>query len=213
MFEVLINNANDSMTTKEIENLFIKNADTCETDFDSLIERVKNGENKEEILSQIKEECKISSVAEYIINRLNQALLPYEETQFLRDLEYEVFIEKIPYIFDNLFFRIETKDKIIKKTDFDEEQIESAKKLINTVVQYYMINRYTHNYFSIILRDSFSFNKARIDFLWDYCEENKEKMEKIIIMRCYSMLLGTERSISNIFQIFSSVLDDDEEDE
>lgn len=213
MFEILGKNADPSMTAEEIESLFEQHEEVCEAELDALTERVKKGEDKKAVIDEIYKDCDNKAVAEFVVKRLNEELNPFEETRFLREMEFKDFKKKIIYIFENTIFRSETKDTINLYMGLDEDQIRCMIKLANTILHYYMVQRYTQNSFSLMMRDAFGFNKVWIEALWNYCEENEEKMRTIITMRCYSMLLKTEKSINSIYQVFTSVLDENDDDE
>lgn len=212
MFEILVNNAELSMTDEEIEKLFEQHEEICESELNTLTDRVKRGESKEEVIADIKKKCENEAVASYIVKRMSRELRPFEDTRFIRAMEFEDFQKKISYIFENTIFRSETKETIDKYLGLDEDQIQCLVKLANTIVHYYMIKRYTQNAFSLALRDYFGFNKIWIDYLWDFCEENEEQMKAVITMRCYSLLLVTEKSIDSIYRVFTSMLDEEDEE-
>nr|WP_316621227.1 hypothetical protein [uncultured Ruminococcus sp.] len=213
MFDILVNNADSTMTEQEIEELFYQYEKECETELNNLTDRVKNGESKEAVTDEIEEKCENKAVASFIIKRMNRDLKPFEDTRFIRAMKFEDFQKKMTYIFDNTVFHSETKDTINMYLGLEENKIERLIKLANTIVHYYMIKRYTQNCFSVVLRDSFNFKKSWIEFLWHYCEENEEQMKTVITMRCYEMLLKTEKSINNIYRVFSSMLDEENDEQ
>ena len=213
MFEVLVNNAEPSMTDKDIETLFEQNEKVCEAELDALIARVRNGEDKKAVESEIIEGCENKKVSEYLVKRMDRELKPFEETRFLREMTYECFKDKFVYIFEKTIFRSEAKETINLYLGLEEDKIERLIKFANTILQYFAVKRYTQNTFSVALRDTFNFNKKWIDFLWEYCVQNESMINTIITVRCYSMLMRTERSISDIFKVFSSMLDEDDDEQ
>ena len=141
MFEILVNNADPSMSDQEIDTLYEQHEEACEAELDALADRVKNGESKEAVIADIMEGCKNKTIAEFIVKRLSQKLRPFEDTRFLRAMEFTDFKKKMTYIFENAIFRCETKDTINKYLGLEEEQIERMIKLANTIMHYYMIKR------------------------------------------------------------------------
>ena len=200
------------MTEKEIEMLFEQHEEVCEAELEALRDRVKNGEDKEKVISEINEKCGNNAVAEYIIKRMNHELKPFEETAFLREMEDEDFEKNISYVFENTVFRSEIKETINEYLGMEENMVERIIKLANTVLHYYAVRRYTQNSFCIELSGIFNFKKSCIDFLWRFCEDNEDKMTTVITTRCYSMLLRTEKSINEMYNIFSTMLDEDNDE-
>ena len=53
MFDILVNNADSTMTEQEIEELFYQYEKECETELNNLTDRVKNGASKEAVTDEI----------------------------------------------------------------------------------------------------------------------------------------------------------------
>lgn len=200
----------NEMTATDIENLLELDGEEYQKEIEHLVESIKDNQNKIEVFEKIQKECENTSLIKIVYNSISAELKPFEETQFLREVEYEKFTLIINYLFENTILQTELRDKIRSETGLNKDNLGNAIKLLNTLTEWIVVKRYSFSYFKKAIYTLFRFDAIRTEFLWNLYMNNKQELRTIVLLNNTLLCEDINESFSKLMDIFNDIFDDDE---
>ena len=193
------------MTQKEIDKLFDSDEKENVDQLEELIQRIQSGTPVEEVIQLIRNDCENQNVADYLVDLVREEILPFEDTSFLREMDFDRFAEVVDYIVQTVFIYSESKDIVKENSGLSDMEIQSMIKLINTLIRYTIVRRYTKSNFEATMKSIFGFNEKCTKFLWDtyYC--NREELRSIYLMRSISELSVIKHGYNQILESLARI--------
>lgn len=213
MLDNIINYINQNPSVEEVKNFISDHQKELSVEIKDIVNSIKDGKNKADVLNEIKDICKSTYFTETVIEKIQQSLAPFEETQFLRDLNSDTFDETMIYMFDNMILHSELIETIQQNTGLDEKHTVVTLKLLNTILDFIIVKRYTFNHFQESLYNLFRFNEQQIKFLWDLFIKNSEELQTAILLSVFSMCQSTRAEVQNLIEFFKNIFNEDDEED
>lgn len=207
MFEQIKKIIIPSMTEIEFENTILCETE-CKNELTEVINRIKDGNDVDEILSSIKNEIEDQVFCDVIIDIINTDVKPFKETAFLRELDLESFSSLITYMFENIIIQTEQKHVIMDAMELDVQQVECISKLLYTVLEWVINKRYSYQYFEKSFNDMFRFDKYKTDFLWNLFIKNKSQLITVVLLSNIGICKDIKNQIGQWYELFSIVFND-----
>lgn len=204
MFEEFIKKITNENTDKEIINV-LKNDESAKKQIDELIEKIKDGESKENIFAYITTSCQEEKLSQIIINVINSNLKPFEEMSYFRKIKISEFKSLMVYLVNNTLINTESKDIVLKETGLSNDNFTFAIRLLNTINDYVIVRRFTANRFQKILFDMFRFDIEKSEFLWELYNTNKKQLTEVVMLNNISLCRDINNTLSNLLNIFSDI--------
>lgn len=212
MFDKLKGSITKEMSKDEIRQIIISEEEEIFAEVKLLIDKVKEGYNKNDLFDDIYAQCENNNLAELLIEWISSDICPYEEMQYFRKMEYDLFQNITEYMFNNAILETESKDTIRQKAHLDEDNILSIIKLLNSIMDWVIVRRYTFNNFKWKLYDLFRFDEQKIIFLWNLYTDRKQELTKIVLLNNITICRGIKDDLSELIDIFSEMFDDENDE-
>lgn len=211
MFNKLIEKVNKSMTKSELQKLILSEKSDFTIGVKEIVERIKNGEEKEELYNQIKAKCENNIFIDLIDEIVVSNITPYIETSYFRGIDADVFLNLVDYMLKNAIIQCESKEIIIEETKIDNKNVDYLIKLLNTVLLWIIIKRYTFSRFAQQIHQVFGLDEKKTKILWDLFLKNKQELINIIMFENYLLCKNVKTDIVKLIDIFANLFEDSEE--
>ena len=200
MFELLREKINPEMTREEIDKLFDSDEKENINQLKELIQKIHSGTSQEDVINLIQEECEVNNLVDYLVGLIEEENRPFEETRFLREMDYDRFRIVVDYIFQNVFLSSESKEIVMKRSELSDDKVQIVIKLINTMMQYTIVRRFTRDNFAVSMERIFGLDNERIEFLWNLYIDNREDLRSLFFMRRIYELSDIKQEIDNLLE-------------
>ena len=211
MFDKLIKKMNINMTKTELQELILSEKEDFSVGVKEIVEKIKNGEEKEGLYNQIKAECENNIFIDLIDEIVAPSTNPYIETRYFRQMHTDDFSYLVDYILNNAIIQCEDKEIIINETKLDSQNIDYVIKLLNTVLDWIIVRRYTFGRFTKHMYHMFRFDEKKAEILWHLFVKNKQELINIIMFENHLLCKNIKTDISKLTDIFTDLFEEDEE--
>lgn len=211
MFNKLIKKININMTKSELQELILSEKKDFTIGVKEIVERIKDGEEKEELYNQIKAKCENNIFIDLIDEIVAPSTTPYIETCYFRQMNTDDFSNLVDYMLNNAIIQCESKEIIINETKLDSQNIDYVIKLLNTVLEWIIVKRYTFGRFTQHIYHIFRFDEKKAEILWDLFVKNKQELINIIMFENHLLCKNIKTDISKLINIFTDLFEEDEE--
>ncbi len=212
MFIELKEKISPEMNKKDIEKILFTNNE-YKMEIATKINLIKEGLEKDKVFKDIQNECNNEILSDIIIAIIKDNITPFEETQFLREENFEKFKYLINYLFENMILQIELKKVIKEATNLEDDQINCAGKLLYTAMEWAINKRYSNLHFYESFYDMFRFEKNKIDFIWELYTQNKQTLINIVLLNNINTCKEIKQKVEHWSDLFMKIFDEDEENE
>lgn len=213
MFDNVVDYIKQNSSVEEVKKIISANQKELSTEIKDIVNSIKDGKNKEDVLNEIKDTCKSAYFTETVIEKIQQSLASFEETQFLRDLDSDTFAKTMVYMLDNMILHSELTEIVQQNTGLDDKHTFFTFKLLNTILDFIIVKRYTLNHFQKSIYNLFRFDEQRTKFLWDLFIKNSEKLQTAILLSVFPVCQNTRTGVQNLIEFFENIFDEDDEDD
>lgn len=215
MLDLFKNYVNSTVSDNQIVQIIKANEEYLNNEIEKIFEKQNNSD-----ISDIIENLKLQLIQEFdnelfvneIIDYMSTRITPFIEMKYLRDLNQKNFEEVISYLFNNLILQNEDLELIIEHTNLEKRNIMYAKKLLNTLLNWVIIKRYTKLKFNKSSYKLFRFNEDKCDFLWELYLKNKEKLVQIALLDSLIVLESIRNNTNALLSVFDNIFSDESED-
>lgn len=215
MLDLFKNYVNSTVSDNQIVQIIKANEEYLNNEIEKIFEKQKNSD-----ISDIIENLKLQLIQEFdnelfvneIIDYMSTRITPFIEMKYLRDLNQKNFEEVISYLFNNLILQNEDLELIIEHTNLEKRNIMYAKKLLNTLLNWVIIKRYTKLKFNKSSYKLFRFNEDKCDFLWELYLKNNEKLVQIALLDGLIVLESIRNNTNALLSVFDNIFSDESED-
>lgn len=215
MLDLFKNYVNSTVSDNQIVQIIEANEEYLNNEIEKIFEKQKNSD-----ISDIIENLKLQLIQEFdnelfvneIIDYMSTRITPFIEMKYLRDLNQKNFEEVISYLFNNLILQNEDLELIIEHTNLEKRNIMYAKKLLNTLLNWVIIKRYTKLKFNKSSYKLFRFNEDKCDFLWELYLKNNEKLVQIALLDGLIVLESIRNNTNALLSVFDNIFSDESED-
>lgn len=211
MFDTLVSNITEEMDEQEI-NEYLESKELKKGYKDeilSLSDRVKNGESIDKVSSDIRNNIKNEILIEIIFSDLNNTLQPFEETQFLRNIDLRKFKEYSEFIFNNTILRLSSVEQIQATIDININDLKCIVKFLNHSKLLIIIKRYSKALFVETIYDMFRLDKECANFIWQLFDDNRSELVISVMMDNSEQIKSIKGSVSMILEIFKDIIEDE----
>lgn len=206
MFDFLKNDAIEDATTDDIRMIIQKNKREFYDEVKALSDSIKDGADKEllkqDICNQFNKETAV-----IIIRAINRDVRPYEETEFIRQLNNDSFCDLASFLLENVILVQETDDVVQRKTGLTDEQIGIFITLLNTVNSWIISRRYGYERYRAEVRSMFRFSDEKASSMWEIVQNRKTEIREALIMDNCIITKEISRDVDRILEIFSKIGD------
>lgn len=213
MFDRLQEKITEETSKAEVQRILISEKKDYLDEIKKLIDIIKEGKEKEELFNDIREKCNNNILAEIAIEYISSKIIPYEQTQFLREMEFDEFKFIIEYIFINAIIQTESRDTIKAKVQLSGEKVNYIIKLLNTALDCIIIRRFTASYFKQQFNELFKFDEKKTKYLWQLFYNRKENLANIVILNNITTCKEIRNELIRLVNIFSDIFEDEENDD
>lgn len=213
MFDRLQEKITEEMSKAEVQRILISEKKDYLDEIKKLIDKIKEGKDKEELFNDIREKSKNNIFAEIAIEYISSKIIPYEESQFLREMEFYEFKVIIEYMFTNVIIQTESRDTIKAKVRLSGEKVNYIIKLLNTALDCIVVRRFTASYFNQQFNELFKFDEEKTKYLWQLFYNRKENLANIVILNNITMCREIRNELIRLVNIFSDIFEDEENDD
>lgn len=156
---------------------------------DRIVSEIKKLSNQQvfwESFTKLDDYEKIDKFIEWMKGYTNSAIRPYEETEFLRDMDEQEFDNITKYCFENLILQDAGKRKVQEQANW--EQIVLLKKVILTFIDMVVVNNFSKDNAFYNMEKVFGLGEEKCIIWWKLVEENEDKLWKLMIMKKYNQI-------------------------
>ena len=213
MFDELQKKITEEMSKVEVQDIFESEKNGYLEEIKELIDKIKDGKDKEELFNDIREKCESNILAETVIEYISTRIIPYEQTQYLREMQFDEFKMIIDYMFINVIIQTESRDTIKTKVQLSSENINYIIKLLYTALDCIIVRRFTSSYFMKQFNDWFKFDEEKTKYLWQLFYSKKENLANIVLLNNITICKEIKSELNRLVKIFSDIFEDDDDDE
>lgn len=211
MFNRIIKRITVNMTKNELQELILSEKKDFTIGVREIIEKIKDGEAKEELYNQLQEKCKSNIFIDLIDEIVSDSIIPYKEMCYFREVGIDDFSILMEYMLDNIIIQCESKEIISTKTKLSSENIDYVVKLLNTVLELIIVRRYTIDRFKQHMYHVFRFDEKKAETLWSLFVGKKQELIDVIMFDNYMVCKNIKTDISKLIEIFTDLFKEDEE--
>lgn len=146
-----------------------------------------------------------------LVNEIKEALVPFWDFCFLRDMSEERQREVLQYMFTH--YALENDEISCDEIGVTDKDLASLQKLFNTIQRMAIVNNYSNNRFRKELEETFAFCNAVSDYLYDLYSVNKKELRILFVLNRISSLSDETRQVYGMFKRILQSIQDDEEQE
>ncbi len=194
----------------DYEDLVLESKE-CKAEIIAIINRIKDGENKNELFDRIKAECENDELTGALIKIINSNVAPFEETAFLRELDSEKFNSLIKYMLENTIIQVELKKHVHEAVGLEEKKVDTLYRLMYTVLNWIITKRYSQKHFFRDFNDMFRFDEDKNIFIWDLFVERRQELIFAVLLDSVSVCFEIKDQIDNWSDLFSSIFEENKE--
>ncbi len=213
MFDLFCNNLASEMTDEAVHEFISANDKIFFEEIDKTIDSVKDGLDKEALFDTIRQQCKNERFCSIVINIITKQIIPYEDMEYFRSLDYETFKEKIEYLFKNTILQSELDEVVKAETALSDEEVDRSMKLLNTVTDWVIIKRFTVKRFCYEVYELFRFDNLKAEYLFNLYSNNAQSLTNIALFANIDLCKDLKNDMDKILDIFNNIFDNDESDE
>ena len=118
----------------------------------------------------------------WLIKYVENAIRPFEDACFLREIEQETLCKMIDYCFQNLIIRDVGKNKV-EESEWDVDQMGILRKIIFTFVEMIICDNFSREKAYGQMNRMFSLEVSIFDKLWELVEENRNELWGVMLLR------------------------------
>lgn len=211
MFETLASNITKEMDEREINEYL--GSKEHEKDYKNeiltLSDRVKNGESIDQVCSEVRKNIKNEILLEIIFSDLNVSLQPFEETEFLRNIDFNHFEDYSKFIFNNTILRLSSVKQIQSMIDISIDELKCVVKFLNHSKLLIIIKRYSKELFIETIYEMFRLDRKCAEFIWQLFDNNRDELVVSVMMDSSELLKSIKGSVSMILEIFKDIIEEE----
>lgn len=123
----------------------------------------------------------------WLIKYVENAIRPFEDASFLREMEEDTFSNMVDYCFQNLIIKDIGKNEV-RKSDWDAEKMGVMRKITFTFIDMVVCDNFSKERAYEHMSKMFSLKERFLDKLWTLIEENREELWKIMVLKKFQRL-------------------------
>ncbi len=156
--------------------------------FDDILKTLKdakiNSNEYDNLLKDLKSQYSNAVFFDKVDEIIEDSIEAYNDSKFLREMEYEDAKFLIREIFDNRILIYEDLNYLIKqlKDKFSSEQILITENIIEFCIMLILYKRYSFNLFTNNISNKFSLDEKICEYIWDMITRNKDELFKRYII-------------------------------
>ena len=207
MFEFFKNTLTSNMTYENVEELISENEAIFFDEIEKLIESIKDGTDKKEVIENIHQQCDNEDFCKIAIELISSELIPYEDMEYFRNLEFDVFKEKIDYLFNNTILQLELQEIVRQNVGLNDKEIENSIKLLNTLTGWIVVKRYTYSYFCNEIKDLFRFDSKKTEYLFNLYQNHIKELVNVVLLDNVSLCKTMKSDIKKLYEIIDNIFE------
>ena len=211
MFDKISKKIMHDMSKSELHELILSEEEDFTHGVNEIVERIKDGEEKEQLYNQLNEKCKNDNFMVLVDDMVSPRIAPYEEMRYLREINSNDFSILIKYMLENTIIQCESKEIIKEKTNLSDENIEYSIKLLNSILEWIIVRRYTFERFKQPIFHMFRFDEEKAKILWDSFMDEQQKLTNIVMLENNIICKNIKTDISKLINIFKDLFEDEGE--
>ncbi len=104
-------------------------------------------------------------------------------------------------------------DVIYEKTELNKKEIKYAVKLLNTLLDWIIVKRFTINNYERKVKNLFRFDDEKTNFLWELFVSKRTELINIVLLNNINLCNQINEEMNNLVEVFSSIFDQDDIEE
>ena len=205
MFENLKMATNDSFTKRKVIEFIEKDSETNK-EIQMTVNAIKDGEKKDIVFAKLTKEIDNDNIVSILKSILSSKILPFEETSFLRNMSLEDYTNIIITVFNDSIIKCDELENVMQIAKINEQQLKCTIKLLKTVMEFIISQRYTSNRFQNEMFEHFRFDKEKTELLWNICNENSKQLLEIILLENYQLCKIVYRQTAQLCSFFENIV-------
>ena len=205
MFENLKMATNDSFTKRKVIEFIEKDSETNK-EIQMTVNAIKDGEKKDSVFAKLTKEIDNDNIVSILKSILSSKILPFEETSFLRNMSLEDYTNIIITVFNDSIIKCDELENVMQIAKINEQQLKCTIKLLKTVMEFIISQRYTSNRFQNEMFEHFRFDKEKTELLWNICNENSKQLLEIILLENYQLCKIVYRQTAQLCSFFENIV-------
>lgn len=205
MFDALAKKITQEMSESEIYQILHSEKAEFNKGLVELSDRVKSGENIDDVIASIQESSPSALFLKIIENELRNDTVSYIESEYIRGMELSSFKELIKYSLDNIIISKESEKEVAKHLHIDKTQFGYLVKFMNTANDLIIIKRFTKNNFSIAMFDLFRLEAEKIEYIWHLFEESKSSLITAALLNAVTSIRRANNNLDFLYELLSSL--------
>lgn len=205
MFENLKMATNDSFTKRKVIEFIEKDSETNK-EIQMTVNAIKDGEKKDIVFAKLTKEIDNDNIVSILKSILSSKILPFEETSFLRNMSLEDYTNIIITVFNDSIIKCDELENVMQIAKINEQQLKCTIKLLKTVMEFIISQRYTSNRFQNEMFEHFRFDKEKTELLWNICNENSKQLLEIILLENYQLCKIVYRQTAQLCSLFENIV-------
>lgn len=152
----------------------------------NIIDLYKNCNNDntfEEYISKLKEEYKNQEFWNATFEILKDNLNKFKDLSFFRNYSNEEKFRIFKYVVNNKFITYNGIENAVKDLKLEKKKIITIFSLVDWIVNSTILLRYSKKHFEYCIYDYQRLEKYFADLMWDYLDNNRNELEKILLLK------------------------------
>lgn len=208
LFEIFTTQITQDSSEQDVASLIRSNKKIFHQDINDLCERVRSGEDIENILSKLHEGIINQYLFDTIEKELRSEAASYLESEYIRVMNNSEYMSFISYSLENLIVYKAPEATVMEQLQINKQQFGYLLKFLNTAFDMVVIRRFTRDNFTSSMFGMFRLDEDKTNYTWNLFEENKSTLTTIALLNSIVSIRKVNTNMEIIKDCLWSLIDE-----
>lgn len=166
----------------------------------SVVSAVKDGSDLDELIKLLQNKYPDDAFWGEIRVQIDEALLPFNETAFLRAMPTNRLMKYFETAFENMVLYQESSDYLQKVLSVDPANLKITMRVYNTLISWVICGRMSKRRFLLTCKGLFRFTDQISEKLWTLLDNNRDMLIRRFLIKSMEELIKLKTQIIEFFE-------------